>query len=235
MVAHRKVCLRLRRQAARGTADRAHVPSRRSSRAPLCRRRLRTAQRSRWRDSRASNPAAPAQVSSHGGHPQGSRWVGMNNRLGLRCSCLRACGLALRTGNSDNTHCAFVPSCLSHYFILFTQIILTREPLLGGTKLRTMWRCLCCRCGAVTGRAARTSHSSGALVASAARSRASLQASFPPTTAPPTKDHRVCLPHARRCGSHPPPIPNARPLPSPRGRRSTARATCHNLRQDSQA
>jgi hypothetical protein len=30
---------------------------------------------------------------------------------------------------------------------------------------------------------------------------------------------RGCLPHARRCGSHPPPNPNARPLPSPRDRR----------------
>ena len=77
-------------------------------------------------------------------------WVGMNDRLGFRCSFVRACGLALLPGNPDNTHCAFVPSCLSHYFILIALTLLTREPLQRGIKLRTMWRCLHCRCGAVT-------------------------------------------------------------------------------------
>ena len=93
----------------------------------------------------------------------------MNDRLGLRCSCLRACGLALRTGYADNTHCAFVPSSLSHYFILIALTLLTREPLQRGIKLRTMWRCLFCRCVTVTLDADPDIH------------RASLQASFPPT------------------------------------------------------
>jgi hypothetical protein len=79
-----------------------------------------------------------------------TRLVGMIDRLGLRCSYVRAWGLALRTGKSDNTHCAFVPSCLGHYFILIAPTILTREPLWAGIKLRTMWRCLNCRCRAVT-------------------------------------------------------------------------------------
>ena len=66
----------------------------------------------------------------------------MNDRLGLRCSFLRVWVLALLPVNSDNTHCAFVPSCLGHYFILIAPTLLTREPLQRGIKLRTMWRCL---------------------------------------------------------------------------------------------
>ncbi len=99
---------------------------------------------------RARATAPGIESSSPGSRPSATRWVGMNDRRGLRCSCLRSCGLALRTGNSDNTHCAFVPSCLGHYFILIAPTILTREPLWAGIKLRTMWRCLPCRCGAVT-------------------------------------------------------------------------------------
>ena len=52
--------------------------------------------------------------------------------------------------DSDNTHCAFIPSCLGHYFILIALTLLTREPLQRGIKLRTMWRCLFCRCFSVT-------------------------------------------------------------------------------------
>ena len=172
-------CLRLRRQAARGTADRAHAPSRRSSRAPLCRRRLRmiglALARLRQNIVQQTRHRWPVRHA-----PSASRWVGMNDRRGLRCSCLRACGLALRTGNSDNTHCAFVPSCLSHYFILIAPTLLTREPLQRGIKLRTMWRCLHYRCFTVTLTASRIPHPArcrphrGSL-------RASLQASFTPT------------------------------------------------------
>ena len=56
-----------------------------------------------------------------------------------------------------------------HTFILFAPTLLTREPLQRGIKGRTIWRCVTHRCGAVTARASRTSHSSGALKASAAR------------------------------------------------------------------
>lgn len=69
----------------------------------------------------------------------------------------------------QHTLCVRSAPASLHYFILIAPTILTREPLWGGIKLRTMWRCLPCRCGAVTARAPRTSHSSGALEASAAR------------------------------------------------------------------
>ena len=38
-----------------------------------------------------------------------TRLVVTNDRRGLRCSFLRACGLALLPGATHNTYCAFVP------------------------------------------------------------------------------------------------------------------------------
>ena len=93
----------------------------------------------------------------------------MKERRELRCSFLRVWVLALLPVDSDNTHCAFVPSCLGHYFILIALTLLTREPLQCGIKLRTMWRCLHRRCFSVT------------LDADPDIQRASSQASFPPT------------------------------------------------------
>ena len=128
----------------------------------------------------------------------------MNDRLGLRCSYVRACGLSLRTVNSDNTHCAFVPSSLSHYFILIALTLLTREPLQRGIKLRTMWRCLHCRCFTVTLTASRIPirHDAARIVAVTAP--ACRHPSRQPT-APPENDHRGLL------TPKPPAIPQCSP------------------------
>lgn len=65
----------------------------------------------------------------------GSRRVVTPDRRGLRCSCLRACGLALLPGATHNTYCAFVP-LLRRFTPLFliAPTLLTREPLRCGNK-----------------------------------------------------------------------------------------------------
>ena len=62
----------------------------------------------------------------------------MNDRLGLRCSFLRVCGLALLPVNVDNKHCGFA----SPLYSAGRDDALTREPLRRGIKLPTMLRCL---------------------------------------------------------------------------------------------
>lgn len=111
----------------------------------------------------------------------------------------------------------------SHGFLLNSNFRLRR-----GIELRTMWRCVHHRCFSVTVRAEPGPRiRPGALQGGQCGThRASSQASSAPT--PPlrlTRNSRVCLPQCSpmaggaATGSHPPPLPDARPLPSPRGRR----------------
>ncbi len=81
---------------------------------------------------RTSRPGKSGQCGTHHWRRGG---VGANDRLGLRCSFLRACGLALRTGAAHNTHCAFVPLVPRFTTLfLFAPTLLTREPLRCGNK-----------------------------------------------------------------------------------------------------
>ena len=50
----------------------------------------------------------------------------------------------------QHTLCVRSAPASLHYFILIALTLLTREPLQRGIKLRTMWRCLFCRCVTVT-------------------------------------------------------------------------------------
>ena len=64
----------------------------------------------------------------------------MKERRELRCSFLRVWVLALLPVDSDNTHCAFVPSCLSHYFIPLSHRHSSLVSRFGaGIKLRTVF------------------------------------------------------------------------------------------------
>ena len=111
-----------------------------------------------------------------------TRLVGMNDRRGLRCSFLRACGLALLPGATHNTYCAFVP-LVPRFTPLFliAPTLLTREPLRCGNK-GSHYMALCdaplLRCHADC---FPDSPSGTRLPSSRGNQRASLQASFAPT------------------------------------------------------
>ena len=99
------LCLTPRRQAARGTAERALAPiASQSSRSALpSRSQSCWLALTRLRQKLSSRPGT--RTCLRGG-------VGVKERLGLRCSFVRACGLALLTVNSDNKHCE---SASPHY------------------------------------------------------------------------------------------------------------------------
>ena len=70
------------------------------------------------------SPADPAMT------PSATRLVGTNDQRGLRCSCVRACGLALLPGATHNTYCAFA-ALVPRSAPLFrtAPTLLTRETL----------------------------------------------------------------------------------------------------------
>ena len=80
----------------------------------------------------------------------------------------------------QHTLCVRSAPASLHYFILIALTLLTREPLQRGIKLRTMWRCLHCRCFTVTLTASRIAHPARCRPHRGSQ-RASLQASFTPT------------------------------------------------------
>ena len=142
------LCLIPRRKATCGTGQRTPSPLR----VPVLALRVAARSQRTWL---ALSRLRHRQVTLSPGRPGTSQWATR------RCwherpadttllAALRGWVSALLPVNSDNTHCAFVPSCLSHYFILIAPTLLTREPLQRGIKLRTMWRCLHRRCFTVT-------------------------------------------------------------------------------------
>jgi hypothetical protein len=199
-----KISLRLRRQAAIRRSRQPRLPLASPARTFA----LPSKTQKFWLRAVATAPGT--ESSKPGTRPSATRWVGMNEQPTLRFSLqvfAPRLGVGFASGNADNTYCAFVPSFLSHYFILIAPTILTREPLWGGIKLRTIWRCLHCRCFTVTLTADPHLASVRAVSAPACRHRSRQP------TAPLGKDQPGLL------APKPPPIPNARPLPSPRGRR----------------
>ena len=162
-------------------------PSRRSPRPPLCRRRLRIVGL-RYRD------CARERVQQTRPKASAARLVVTNDRRGLRCSFLRACGLALLPGATHNTYCAFVP-LVPRFTPLFliAPTLLTREPLQCGNKgSHNMALCdaplLHCHADCFP-----DSPSGTRLPSSRGNQRASLQASFAPTQPLRLKrNSRVC-------------------------------------------
>ena len=162
MVAHRKVCLRLRRQAAVLLPVHTLIPwwpSARTSALPPKTQKL-------WLRAIATAPSIESSRPGTGQFPwwPSARIAGGWHERPARLTVLVIAGAARtarlwpRLANRQRRqHTLCVRSLggrcgshLGHYFILIAPTLLTREPLLRGIKLRTMWRCLPCRCGAVT-------------------------------------------------------------------------------------
>ena len=126
-------------------------------------------------------------------------------RQGLAIGSVAELSCRSASGTSHNTHCPFGHS--SHINSFRADNSPCRDPS-ARNLCQTMWRCVLSRCFTVTLTA--DPH----LRARAGSQRASSQASFTPT--PPL---RLKCKQPGLLAPKPPPNPNARPLPSPRGLR----------------
>ena len=182
-----QIGLRLRRQTAGGAAERAHAPiaSQPSPSALPSKTQMSRLALSRLR--RETNQQTRPKASA-------ARLVVTNDRRGLRCSFLRACGLALLPGATHNTYCAFVPLVPRSTTLFRTApTLLTREPLRRWNKdTHNMALCdaplLHCHADCFP-----PSPGGTRLPSSRGNQRASLQASFAPTQPLRRKrNSRVC-------------------------------------------